>query len=177
MKGSKTDQDLLPTSSTAETIQLHEPHPQPAVSPLSPWTHFAVLTAVLAPVALLPYLAVRRHLISLHHKVSEVSATNAALHRDLRSALMETAIRREEQNRLAGTLGEVRREFERFRAEQAGKELDRARAEERTKSDIGELIAENQRMRCVRLNSSLWCIRGTDGVWQHTGQACLLCVI
>ncbi|EKM59050.1 uncharacterized protein PHACADRAFT_249225 [Phanerochaete carnosa HHB-10118-sp] len=123
-------------------MQQQQPPP-----PLSPWTHFAIFTGVLAPVALFPYLAVRRHLISLHRKVSEVSQTNAALQRDLKAALLESSIRREEHDRLVTALSEVRREFDRFRAEQSAKELQRARGEERTRSQIDELAAEHKRTR------------------------------
>ena len=156
MEGRDTQQhNAVSSSPEAETRQVqpaplamqYDPYPRPAVPPLSPWTHFAVLTSVLAPVALVPYLAVRRHLISLHRKVSEVSATNAALHRDLKAALLESSIRREEHDRMTTALGEIRRELGQFRAEQGAKELERARVEERTKSELTELMAENQRIR------------------------------
>ncbi|GJE83994.1 hypothetical protein PsYK624_000680 [Phanerochaete sordida] len=122
-------------------------HQQQPLPPLSPWTHFAIFTGILAPVALFPYLAVRRHLISLHRKVSEVSQTNAALQRDLKAALLESSIRREEHDRLAAALSEVRRDFDGFRAEQAARELQRARDEERTRAQLEELAAQNERTR------------------------------
>ena len=121
---------------------------QQPVPPLSPWTHFAIFTGILAPVALLPYLAVRGHLVSLHRKVSEVSHTNAALQRDLKAALLESSIRREEHDRLAAAMTEIRSSLDRFRAEQAAKDLQRARDEERMRSQIEELTAENARTRC-----------------------------
>ena len=129
--------------SVPRTVQQAQPLP-----PLSPWTHFAIFTGVLAPVALLPYLAVRGHLISLRRKVTEVSHTNAALQRDLKAALLESSIRREEHDRLVTALSEIRRDLDRFRAEQGANELQRARGEERTRSQIDELAAENERMRC-----------------------------
>ena len=108
----------------------------------------ATVSIALAPVALLPYLAVRGHLVSLHRKVSEVSHTNAALQRDLKAALLETAIRREEHDRLAGALAAVRRDLDGFRAEHGARELQRARGEERTRAQLEELAAQNERMRC-----------------------------
>jgi len=120
---------------------------QQALPPLSPWTHFAIFTGILAPVALFPYLAVRRHLISLHREVSGVSQTNAALQRDLKAALLESSIRREEHDRLATALSEIRRDLDGFRAGQGARELRRARDEERTRSQINELAAENERIR------------------------------
>lgn len=139
--------------------------PSSRLPPLSPWTHVAIFTSVLAPVALLPYLAVRRHLISLHRKVSEVATANAALQTDLRAALLETSVRREEHERLNTAFTEIRRDLERFRTEQAGKERERAkdlehfrielsnkellraRIEERMKSEVDQLVAENKRIR------------------------------
>lgn len=141
------------------------PYPN-QVSPLSPWTHVAIFSSVLAPVALLPYLAVRRHLLSLHRKVSEVGTANAALQRDLKAALLESSIRRDEHDRLASTMGEFRRELERLRAEQSARALQRARVEERIKADISELLEENKRMRYVvcgliyrtaAQRTGLWC--------------------
>lgn len=131
----------------ASQITHYDPYARTAIPPLSPWTHVAIFTSILAPVALLPYLAVRRHLLSLHRQVSEIGAANAALQRDLRAALLESCIRREEHDRLGSTMNEIRRDLERVRAEQAAKDLQRARVEERTKSDIHELLEENKRMR------------------------------
>lgn len=127
--------------------QASPPVQQPQSRPLSPWTHFAIITGVLTPVALLPYLAVRGQLAALQRAVHEVSQTGAALQRELKAALLETAIRREEHDRLAGALADARREFEAFRAEHRARELQRARAEERTRAQIEELAAQNARTR------------------------------
>ncbi|KAI0765508.1 hypothetical protein BC629DRAFT_1258936, partial [Irpex lacteus] len=121
--------------------------PTKAVQPLSPLTHIAIFAAILAPTAILPYLAVRRHLISLHRKVAEVGVANAALQRDLKTALLEASIRREEHDRLRTMIGEARRDLERIRAEVGRNELARARLEERTKRDIQDLMEEKLRTR------------------------------
>jgi len=65
--------------------------PQRPLVPLSPLTHLAIFGAIIAPVALLPYLAVRRHLLSLHRKVTELAVANAALQTDLRTALIQAS--------------------------------------------------------------------------------------
>lgn len=147
------DTQEIPAFTLAEARQGYEiPQtraPTQVLPPLSPWTHVAIFTSILAPVALLPYLAVRKHLISLHRQVSEVSAANAALQRDVKAALLESSIRRDEHDRFTSAMSEIRRDFDRMRAEQGAKELQRVRVEERTKSDINELLEENKRMRCA----------------------------
>lgn len=81
---------------------------QLARQPISPLTHAVVLGSILLPVAILPYLAVRRHLITLNRKISEVGITNAALQRDFKTALLEASIRREEHERLRSLLQETK---------------------------------------------------------------------
>ncbi len=145
-------QDVQTTSSQLEHPTQTTPprRPTKAVQPLSPLTHIAIFAAILAPTAILPYLAVRRHLISLHRKVAEVCVANAALQRDLKTALLEASIRREEHDRLRTMIGEARRDLERIRAEVGRNELARARLEERTKRDIQDLMEEKLRTRYVR---------------------------
>ena len=123
---------------------------RPPVQPLSPLTHIAIFAAVIAPTALLPYLAVRRHLISLHRKVAEVGVANAALQRDLKTALLEASIRRDEHDRLRGMIEDVRRDLEKARVEGGRNELMRVRLEERTRRNIQDLMEEREKTRCVR---------------------------
>ncbi|KAI0695738.1 hypothetical protein BC835DRAFT_1272959 [Cytidiella melzeri] len=120
---------------------------RPPVVPLSPLTHIAFFTAILAPAALLPYLAVRRHLISLHRKVAEVGVANAALQRDLKTALLEAAIRREEYDRLLAMISEARTDMEKLRTDENRRELARTRMQVRTRRDVEDLLMERQRTR------------------------------
>ena len=121
--------------------------------PLSPWTHILILSSVLVPIAVVPYLAVRRHLLSLHRKMGELGAGNAALQRDLKSTLLESAIRREEHDRLRAMLEETRRDVEKVKVEEARRELARATADERVRRDLQELLQERQRTRCVQISA------------------------
>lgn len=114
----------------------------PPAAPISPWTHAVVLTAILAPTAIVPYLAVRRHLLSLHRKVAEVATSNATLQRDLKTALLESSIRREEHDRLKILIDEVRRDLKRFREEETREKLAKARQHEKIRRDIEELSAQ-----------------------------------
>ena len=107
----------------------------------------AIFASVLTPVALLPYLAVRRSLLSLHRQLGDLSAANAALQRDLKTALLETSVRREEHERLRSVLTEARRELEAVKRDTAQKDLERARSEERVRRDIQDLLVDRQRTR------------------------------
>lgn len=123
------------------------PRQSVSVTPLSPWTLVATLTAILASTAILPYVAVRRHLASLHRKVAEVGIANAALQRDLKTALLLSHSRRGEYDKLNLAIEEVRRGLKKFRTEETRKELTRAREDERTRRVIEELVAEKDKTR------------------------------
>lgn len=126
------------------TQALHRP-----VTPLSPLTHIAIFAAILAPTAVLPYLIVRWHLLSLHRKVAKVGVASAALQQDLKAALLETSVRREEHDRLRILIDELRRDLEKARLEENRKELSRARLEEKFMQDLEDLFAQKQRTRQV----------------------------
>ncbi len=117
--------------------------------PLSPLTHILIFSAILGPVALLPYLAVRRQLQSLNRQITDLATANAASHRGLRYTLAETAVRREEHERLRDMLVDMRQELEKFRAEETRREAVRAATNERTRKGVQELMIERQRTRCV----------------------------
>ncbi|KAI0081795.1 hypothetical protein K474DRAFT_1703644 [Panus rudis PR-1116 ss-1] len=115
-----------PTSSAHTPISIQTPNPPAPLQhinrdynysqtpndrqPISPLTHILILTSILTPIGLLPYLAVRRHLLTLSRKLSEISSTNASLQRDFRNALLEASVRREEHDRLRRLVEEQRRE-------------------------------------------------------------------
>lgn len=117
--------------------------------PLSPLTHILIFSAILGPIALLPYLAVRRQLQSLNRQITDLATANAASHRGLRYTLAEMAVRREEHERLRGMLADMRQDLERFRAEETRREAVRAATYERTRRGVQELMMERQRTRCV----------------------------
>lgn len=125
------------------------PTPNTGRPPLSPLTHILIFASVLTPIALLPYLAVRSHLLSLHRKVGDLSAANAALRRDLKTTLLESSIRREEHDRLRALLEETRRDMEKVKAEGARREVAKATADERIRRDIQDLLVERQKTRWV----------------------------
>ncbi|THH33689.1 hypothetical protein EUX98_g619 [Antrodiella citrinella] len=99
------------------------PPPPPPPSPIStrpayptsPLTHIFILTSVLVPIALVPYLAVRRHLLRLHTQMARMNETNVMLQRDLKAALTEASVRREEQERVKVLVEGMRRDVEGMR--------------------------------------------------------------
>jgi hypothetical protein len=81
--------------------------------------------------------------------VAEVGAVGAALQRELKTTLLEVAVRREECDRLRTMYAESRRDIERLQADSNRHELARARFEERTRRDVDELKTEKDRTRYV----------------------------
>lgn len=128
--------------------------PQRPLVPLSPLTHIAIFGAVIVPIALLPYLAVRRHLLSLHRKVAELGVANAALQMDVRTALIQASVRREEfYGRLRAMIEGAKKETEKIRIEDSHRDLVKARREERTRRDIEELLMEKHKTRYTRCST------------------------
>lgn len=108
---------------TAETTQTALP------TPTSPLTHAIFLSTLIIPFAVLPYLAITRHLRGLQATATEVQATTAAMQRELRTTLLENAIRKDEQAHLrrsveatGAELRELRVRLEKARLAQAAGE-------------------------------------------------------
>lgn len=55
--------------------------------------YFAVLTALVLPIALVPYLVTRRHLIVLRRQLEEIKATTVTIRLETKSAWSETVKR------------------------------------------------------------------------------------
>ncbi|OBZ77152.1 hypothetical protein A0H81_04071 [Grifola frondosa] len=66
------------------------------------------------PLVLLPYIVVRKHLLSLHRKVAEIGTGNAGLRSELKSALAVAAKRRAEQDQVVALLKETKGALERL---------------------------------------------------------------
>lgn len=129
--------------------------PSGSIVPLSPLTHVVIFSAILAPIAILPYIAVRRHLLSLHREVAEIGKATAASQRDLKNGLLEASVRREEFDKLEFVLTGVRRDLEKLRGDGDRKDLVRAQQEEGIRRAIIELETEQARNRYVHANVTI----------------------
>lgn len=73
-----------------------------------PLSYLAVLSTVILPVALIPYLACRRSVNSLRRQLDECTTTITKLQRDLKTTTLENTLRRDEHTRLRGWLTEMK---------------------------------------------------------------------
>lgn len=122
---------------------LHIDHPETNVqrtkAPTSPLTHILILSSILLPVAILPYLAIRRQLISLNRKITEVGIMNATLQRDLKTALLEASIRREEHDRLHALLKESKDRMQNLEIGMERREVTRQQYEADVRMELKQL--------------------------------------
>lgn len=72
--------------------------------------HLTVLTAVVLPIALVPYLVARRTTNTLHRRLDEYKVTIQTLQRDLKTTMLDNALRRDEQARVRGILAEMKQD-------------------------------------------------------------------
>lgn len=123
------------------------PNPQPRRT----LTHLTVLAAVVLPITLLPYLAARRNTNLLRRQIEQQGVTIARLQRELKSALLESGLRRDEHTRVRGLLAEMKQESCSLSAE-----LRRGMVELRLKgdqeaailrSDLQKILDETRRTR------------------------------
>ncbi|KAH8105821.1 hypothetical protein BXZ70DRAFT_395368 [Cristinia sonorae] len=127
---------------------------QPTRPPPSRLTSVLILTAILTPLALVPYIAVRRHLLRLQTQLSKMDETRMTLRRDLKAAL---AMRKEEQEKVMGMIESVRKEVEVVRKEVEDTREDVGHVDRDVESlegdvdeiriDMRELVEENQRVK------------------------------
>ncbi|KDQ64674.1 hypothetical protein JAAARDRAFT_28313 [Jaapia argillacea MUCL 33604] len=118
--------------------------PPENVRQTSPGTHLAVITAILLPFALLPYMSLRRQLGMLHRRVDEVAGTSRALHHHLKSTLQQTSIQREEVLGLKEQLQDLRREVGALRDDSHRKEVAQAGADTAIQHHIQSLLDERK---------------------------------
>lgn len=76
-----------------------------------PLTHLAVLSTVILPVVLIPYLASRRSVNLLRRQLDECTTTITKLQRDLKTTALENTLRRDEHTRLRGWLTEMKNDL------------------------------------------------------------------
>ena len=91
--------------------------PHPDGSNRGPLTHLAVLSTIILPVALIPYLASRRSVNSLRRQLDECTATITKLQQDLKTTTLRSTLRRDEHTRLRSWLTDMRNDSRTVRKE------------------------------------------------------------
>lgn len=150
--------DVFPFSASAAPTAVHQENQAEVHAPrahlvelrpaqTSSLTHLIFFGSLLLPFAVLPYFAIRRHLVHIRHRADEIGATTAALQRELKTTVLENAIRREEQVRTRQALDEAKRELERLRTEGEQARLALAAEKGVTRRRMQDLAEDNRRTR------------------------------
>jgi hypothetical protein len=103
--------------------------------------HFAVLTAFILPITLVPYLLVKRRLFILRQKVDGAGLAMTTCQGDLKRALLEV---REENARVQAALEDVKLDLEKLREETDARRMMRAASDDMIHSDIWKLLEERK---------------------------------
>jgi hypothetical protein len=107
-------------------------------------THFAVLTAFLLPITLLPYAVVRRHLSTLRRKVDDVRLTAAASQREMQTLLANAT---ERQKCVGAVIDKLKHEVDLLRLEAEGRQSARTASDNIVRSDFQQLLSERHHAR------------------------------
>ncbi|PFH52650.1 hypothetical protein AMATHDRAFT_139726 [Amanita thiersii Skay4041] len=103
----------------------------------------AIFSAVLLPVALVPYFITRRGMLMLRHQVDELQRSTTQLHRELNLTLSSLAIAKEEQKRTRALFHDIMENSDDIR-----QQVDIVRNNNNTcRKDIHALITGTQHMR------------------------------
>jgi len=138
----KLDGGSLPHSRMTDS-----PGPPPRTSlntrqpDVTPGTRLVIFAALVFPLALLPFVTLRRQVLGLHRKLDEVGTTTTTLHRELKTTLLELSVAREEHGRLRGLLEETRQSVEKMREDNYRNQLARVSKEKEIHGQIQELLA------------------------------------
>ncbi|VDB90175.1 unnamed protein product [Peniophora sp. CBMAI 1063] len=134
-----TDPTVQPPVSTAGQVELAaaraisslDPAPAPAQpeSRLTPEVRLVVFTSLVFPVALIPFLMLRRSLHGLHVKTDSVQGNIIGLHRKLKDTLYDLSWRREEHAKLGATVTEMQSTIASLREQMHKEQLERVERE------------------------------------------------
>ncbi|GBE79560.1 hypothetical protein SCP_0207600 [Sparassis crispa] len=98
----------------------------------SPFVHVAVLTSIVV----LPYLVVRRQLVSMRRTVAQMGAANAVMRRDLKSLMTESAVRKLEHQKVLGLLRETKESMDVLKRLAERRDTARRAVEERLAHEV-----------------------------------------
>ncbi|KAJ8086403.1 hypothetical protein PM082_005226 [Marasmius tenuissimus] len=109
--------------------------------------HFAVLSAVILPLALIPYMFTRRQLTLLRQAVRELETSNKMLRKDLTTSASEIGKTGDDIRRMRALLHELMEEAETLRMETRAKEASQKAIDGTTQSTLQNLVAEARNSR------------------------------
>ncbi|EPQ59377.1 hypothetical protein GLOTRDRAFT_125680 [Gloeophyllum trabeum ATCC 11539] len=120
--------------------------------PSSAWTsvvpRLAVVSAVILPIAFVPYLLVRRQLHALHRSAENINSTFQAVQRDSASIAIETTrLRQAEQLQTRTLLRQIQWDVDHLRQDLAALQRSQSASEDDLRRLREEADAEKQRAR------------------------------
>ncbi|EIM88497.1 uncharacterized protein STEHIDRAFT_120660 [Stereum hirsutum FP-91666 SS1] len=116
------------------------PGPSYETATLSVGARLAVFTALALPVTLLPFITLRRQLLSLHRKTDEIRAATNVLQRELKGTLVELSVKKEEHLRMKEMLEEARQKLEATRRDTHRLQLSRLADEKEYQRRLQEIM-------------------------------------
>lgn len=119
---------------------ISPPGPSYETATLSVGARLAVFTALALPVTLLPFITLRRQLLSLHRKTDEIRAATNVLQRELKGTLVELSVKKEEHLRMKEMLEEARQKLEATRRDTHRLQLSRLADEKEYQRRLQEIM-------------------------------------
>ncbi|KAL0581960.1 hypothetical protein V5O48_000017 [Marasmius crinis-equi] len=134
--------DLSPPSTRPESAVPASPRRSyPAIA------HFAVISAVILPLTLIPYIFTRRQLSLLRQTVRELETSSTLIRKDLHTSVSDLGKVRDDVRRMRALLHEVMEEAELLRADVQAGEVSQKAADEATQSNLQRLVDQARKHR------------------------------
>jgi hypothetical protein len=151
----QSEEALLVPDTLAEDTTVRTDHNRSNPRPRSPFTHLAVLTTVLVPITLLPYIVARRNTSQLRRRLNEYAVIIARLQRDSKTNTLENRLR---DDRFTGLLTEIRQEsrnnnaeirqgLEKLRNDTEHQKVAQATTDNVHRSELQQILEETRRTR------------------------------
>ncbi|KAG6833795.1 hypothetical protein H0H87_011729 [Tephrocybe sp. NHM501043] len=110
-------------------------------------THLAVIAAFILPFTAVPYILARRQISTLRRQLAEINTSVKILEQEMSLSWQEMTIRKDDVQKLRGTLWKVLQEREKERVLVEQKELEGLRFQNEVKIELQDLIKESQNTR------------------------------
>lgn len=130
-------------------------------------TTVVLLTALLVPVAALPYALTRRHIARLSQQIDHLAAANADLHSVVSKSARETTLRREELARATSLLEKSKNEISLLRRDISQTQTQLNSFQSATRAELQSLLDEGELTRQAPPASASQCAT-MSATYTHT---------
>ncbi|TFK43209.1 hypothetical protein BDQ12DRAFT_674585 [Crucibulum laeve] len=118
--------------------------PRPLARRYPAITHFAVFSAFVLPMVVLPYLLARRRISALNRRLEQMNAEIKLLHNDMNRALSELAGSKDEHRKIRVIIHELLQETDELRVQGEKANLKRNAIDQAARSDLQRLLEKTQ---------------------------------